>query len=115
MEARRVYANTNVRDDAGCVALTRGPVVYCFEEKDNGPRLSALCLPDTGKLTAKRETVEGIGETVVLEAEGIRLQSESALYSEAPPIKKAVTVKAMPYYTWGNRGEGEMRVWIMAR
>ena len=31
MEIRKVYANTNVREDIGCVALMRGPFVYCFE------------------------------------------------------------------------------------
>ena len=44
---RRVYANTNVRENAGCVALMYGPVVYCFEEKDNGQDLSALRIPET--------------------------------------------------------------------
>ena len=42
MEPRRLYANTHVRADAGCVAIARGPVVYCFEQADNGAQLSAL-------------------------------------------------------------------------
>ena len=45
MEPRRLYANTHVRADAGCVAIARGPVVYCFEQADNGAQLSALRLP----------------------------------------------------------------------
>ena len=31
MSVKRMYANPNVRQDAGCVALQRGPLVYCLE------------------------------------------------------------------------------------
>ena len=30
LPVRKIYANTNVREDEGCVALMRGPVVLCF-------------------------------------------------------------------------------------
>ena len=32
---RVIYANTKVREDIGCAALQRGPVVYAFEGVDN--------------------------------------------------------------------------------
>ena len=31
MDIRVIYANTKVREDIGCAALQRGPVVYAFE------------------------------------------------------------------------------------
>ena len=44
LEVRKVYANKNVREDAGKVALMRGPFVYCFEGVDNGNDLQAMCI-----------------------------------------------------------------------
>ena len=34
------------------------------------------------------------------------------LYSEKPPVKEKVQMTAIPYYTWANRGENQMRVWM---
>lgn len=113
MEPRRVYANINVRADAGCVALMRGPVVYCLEEVDNGGNLPALRLPRDAALSYEETTLDGIGKTVVLRAEGVRLQSGDALYSSVPPVAQAARITAVPYYTWANRKPGGMRVWLM--
>jgi len=112
LKPRRVYANTHVRANAGCVALMRGPVVYCLEETDNGPDLSALQLPRANTITATSKKLDAIGSVVVLEAEGIRQQSCQSLYSETPPTSKPASLYAVPYYTWGNRESGGMRVWI---
>jgi DUF1680 family protein len=35
MQPRRIYANPQVKANSGKVALQSGPLVYCFEEKDN--------------------------------------------------------------------------------
>lgn len=35
LEPRRLYADARVKTDVGCVALARGPFVYCFEGADN--------------------------------------------------------------------------------
>ena len=40
MPVERIEAHPSVRQDAGRVALQRGPVVYCLEEVDNGPYLA---------------------------------------------------------------------------
>jgi len=104
MKPRRVYANTNIRADAGCVALMYGPVVYCFEEKDNGKVLSALRIPRGAELRME-------GNEICLD--GRRMISPEELYGEAPPREEIVSVRAVPYYSWGNRGHGEMRVWML--
>ncbi|UCD08729.1 MAG: hypothetical protein JSU79_10275, partial [Dehalococcoidales bacterium] len=33
------------------------------------------------------------------------------LYGEKPRLKD-IKLTAVPYYTWANRGAGQMRVWI---
>jgi DUF1680 family protein len=45
MPVRRLYGNPQVRQQAGKVALQRGPLVYCLEEADNGTNLHNLSLP----------------------------------------------------------------------
>ena len=112
MQPRRIYANTNVRADAGCVALARGPVVYCVEQVDNGAELSALRLPRTAEISVAASKDERIGNVPTLTAKGFRLHTSDALYSEEPPVEEAASLTAVPYFTWGNRGPGEMRVWI---
>lgn len=112
MEPRRIYANPKVRADAGCVALARGPIVYCMEEADNGENLAALRLPRDSGVYVSVGKDKRIGDVPVLEAQGIRLRSDDALYSGKPPVEEEVSLTAVPYYTWGNRGAGGMRVWI---
>ena len=113
MEPRRVYTNTRVRENAGCVALERGPVVYCLESGDNGFDLSALRLPRSSEIVTEKINDGVIGNIVTLKAKGFRTESSDELYSTTPPREDAATLTAVPYYTWGNREGGEMRVWII--
>ncbi|MCD8348850.1 MAG: glycoside hydrolase family 127 protein [Lachnospiraceae bacterium] len=47
MEIKLIAADTRVREDIGKAAVTRGPIVYCMEEADNGKDLHLLSLdPD---------------------------------------------------------------------
>lgn len=47
MPVRLVSANPRVRQDAGLVAIARGPLIYCVEGADNGEDLHRLSLaPD---------------------------------------------------------------------
>lgn len=112
MEVRKVYANQHVRENAGCVALMRGPIVYCFEGADNGKMLQSLRIPK--KLQADSYICkEGILKgNVLLRIEGYYMAGSEELYSEIPPIKEKMVITAIPYYVWANRGENQMRVWM---
>ena len=112
MEARKVYANQHVREDAGCVAILRGPMVYCLEGADNGELIQSLRIPK--EMRAVPYTCEeGIlkGNTL-LKIDGFRMVGSEELYSEKPPVKEKTVLTAIPYYAWTNRGENQMRVWI---
>jgi len=39
--------------------------------------------------------------------------SNGELYSEKPPVREKAVLTAIPYYTWANRGETQMRVWML--
>jgi DUF1680 family protein len=114
MKTERVKAHPRVRENAGKAALQRGPLVYCLEEADNGENLSGMMLPPDTDLQA--EFVEGLlGGICVIRGEVFREQEAlwtDTLYrsSEAPAAPTVLT--AVPYAYWGNRGLGEMQVWI---
>lgn len=111
MPVERIHADPRVATVAGRVALQRGPVVYCFEEADNGATLSALALPRTAPLTARHDPAL-LGGCVVIEGPGVRDEITPDLYQTAPPATAPVPLRAIPYGLWANRGEGEMRVWL---
>lgn len=112
MPVRRVYSNTAVRDNENCVALMRGPVVYCFEGADNVEPLQTLRIPENTVFRAQYLREGVLQGMVVLEGEGLRMESSEELYSEEKPACIPVGLRAIPYFAWGNRGVNQMRVWM---
>ena len=115
LPVRRIYANSAVRADAGCVALKRGPVVYCFEGVDNGEELQALRLTDGSQFAPQMASVQPLAGNMVLKGSGVRMTTSDSLYSETPPKEEPAALTAIPYYTWGNRGLNQMRVWMLEK
>jgi DUF1680 family protein len=114
MPVERIEANPKVRQNAGRVALQRGPVVYCLEETDNGKDLNDLILPRAAKLTAKFEP-RLLGGVVTIAGKAQRRDPakwKNELYRPVATPLKPVPIKAVPYAVWGNRRPGEMIVWI---
>ncbi len=95
MPIRRVLSHEKVEDNAGRVAIERGPVVYCAEWVDNGGKALDLVLPDTAELTHEHHADHFDGVTLI----------------EAS-WKEGNRVKLIPYYAWAHRGRGEMNVWL---
>lgn len=108
MPVRRVIANGQVEADAGRVALERGPIVFCAEWPDNpGGKVRHLILPDDQKFTATFEPglLNGV-ETIRGKALAVSTNGDGTLSETEQDFK------AIPYYAWANRGEGEMIVWL---
>jgi DUF1680 family protein len=114
MPVERVRAHPRVAANAGKVAITRGPMVYCLESVDNGPNLHGLCLPEDSRMeTAFMPDL--LGGIVVITGQALREQSPGgALYQTGGPHRQEARITAVPYYTWDNRSEGDMLVWIRA-
>ena len=113
MPVERVYAHPAVRQDAGRVAVQRGPLVYCLEEVDNTAPPHRIALPRTGSLVANLDAdllggLTTIGGPAVIEvaADGV------PLYGDDPPALQPGRLTAVPYYAWANRRQGQMAVWI---
>ncbi|MCK7148519.1 glycoside hydrolase family 127 protein [Enterobacter bugandensis] len=115
MPVRRVYGNPQVRQQAGKVALQRGPLVYCLEEADNGANLHNLSLPRDSEF----RVYEGKGifaHKMLIQTEGIgcHMKETDALwqYDRSPVQRQPRTLTFIPWFSWANRGEGEMRIWV---
>jgi DUF1680 family protein len=112
LEARALWANPEVRQDAGRKALMRGPLVYCVETTDNGAGLNGIELGDLG--TSTESTIAELNGAVALDLVVMRDAADwgSDLYRTAPPQAKPATARFVPYHLWDNRTPGEMLVWI---
>lgn len=107
-----IYASTKIPRLTGCTAIARGPLIYCFEGVDNAGDVLSLSLKRNGKITAGAFHKELLSGTVTLHAEAVRTETAETLYSTRTPAQTPVTATAIPYYTWCNRGENQMRVWM---
>lgn len=111
---RYVYAKGAVSMDAGKTALTQGPLVYCFEQADNGEGLGSMIVDPTQMPRACACPVDEASDALLVQ--GWReTDTTDALYGEDAPTMEKMTLKAVPYYCWNNRGRGEMRVWMRYR
>ena len=107
-----MYASAKVPQLSGCTAVCRGPLVYCFEGVDNDLDVLSLSLKRGGNLEVSPYDGSLLNGTVKITAEAIRREIPSDLYSCEPPAEKPCRAVAVPYYTWCNRGENQMRVWM---
>ncbi|MBV9987683.1 MAG: glycoside hydrolase family 127 protein [Chitinophagaceae bacterium] len=106
MDVQRILANEKVSDDIGKTALQRGPIVYCAEWTDNNGKTSNLILPANTNITSQfvPDLLNGV---TVLKAEvpAVVIKNNSI-----ETVRQTLT--AIPYYSWANRGKGEMTVWF---
>jgi uncharacterized protein len=120
MPVRQVTAHPRVDALRGCVALTRGPLVYCLEQADLPPdvvledvRLNTevpVVLALGSDPSASPATLVGSG-SVVTTADASLYRTTARGAGTATPI----TLRVVPYFLWGHRKRGAMRVWIPIR
>ncbi|MDR3653564.1 MAG: glycoside hydrolase family 127 protein [Paludibacter sp.] len=108
MAIQRVAANESVAADRGLVALERGPILYCLEDKDNAFDLNNFILPDSAtlNLTFAKDVLNG---TYTIKGDGISISPTANKLGFQSETK---TFMAIPYNVWDNRGGSKMRVWI---
>jgi hypothetical protein len=116
--------NPRIDGVRGCVALERGPLVYCFEETDL-PAEAALAdvVVETAAAPADAGRVEQLGGVAGVEVVGavrdIDGWRELAYRDTREPLPPGETSQtrllAIPYFSWANRGSNAMRVWVPAR
>lgn len=98
MKVRLIEANPLVKADSGRVSLQYGPLIYCIESVDNGQALQNLAIQPTEHFTVAYEPGLLGGVNVIR-------------FAMLDKGRKGVGV-AIPYYSWDNRTQGEMEVWL---
>jgi hypothetical protein len=120
MAPRLVRANPLVREDAGRVALERGPLVYCLEQPDQpGFNLLDATLLDDGSSFVSGFQPDLLGGVLVLKHHGTVVDSPfsgeplyRAFREQVERPGKVVALTFIPYYAWANRGPSRMEVWV---
>ena len=116
MPIERVHAHPDVHANAGCVALQRGPLVYCLETADNPLPLHRIRLPETTELESYFVPTL-LGGIRLIRGNAVALETEdwaATLYRTVPARRSPYTFIAIPYYAWDHRQPGEMCIWIRA-
>jgi DUF1680 family protein len=124
MEPRFTRADPRVDAVRGCVAIERGPLVYCLEQVDHpGGGLDDIVVDTTRPLTVKHRPDLLDAVTTVLAGGYRRAIPERGWwpYPSGDPADFAtredaaaapIELTAIPYYAWANRRDGSMRVWL---
>lgn len=117
MTPRAVESHPRVTNNAGRIALMYGPILYCLEANDNlDVHLDGVVL--RGDLYESSFFINMLGAVVALHGTATPLPPESdwddRLYRtrslQAAP--ENIHITAIPYFAWGNREPGAMRVWL---
>jgi DUF1680 family protein len=110
MPVAELHANPKVHNNAGKIAVKRGPVVYCMESIDNGENLTSAKIIGNYEY----ENSEIFGNPIVkITCDGeMSAESSDSLYSETPFKTERKKLTLIPYAAWANRGRSEMIVWI---
>jgi len=111
-------AHPFVETARNCVAITRGPLVYCLEACDQEKGIEALaCRIDCGspmQAQWRKDLLEGV---VAITADGIvedgsRWKDRLYLPLQESRGGRRARLVAIPYYSWANRAPCQMSVWI---
>jgi DUF1680 family protein len=121
LEPRLTAADPRVDAVRGCVAIERGPLVYCLEQVDHpGGGLDDVVI-DTARPLAVKQRPDLLGGVTTVVATGHRRSVPDAGWwpyrsadaaPDSVPSGEPVELTAIPYYAWANRQDGSMRVWL---
>jgi hypothetical protein len=108
-----------IESTRGCLAIERGPLVYCVEQADQRDAPVAELEIDSTSALASRWDPDLLEGVVTVRATGFRVDTSSwngRLYrpfgSAPAPARQRTELTAIPYFAWANRDPGAMRVWI---
>ncbi len=115
MEIQLMEGNSRIEEVRNQTAIKRGPVVYCMESKDlpKDTKIVDVYLPMKSKLSAEYKPDFLGGVSTISGEVFIRPEKESGMYHTISDTKwKTVKTQFIPYFTWSNRGNSEMSVWL---
>lgn len=119
MPATLMQANPLVEEAANQVAVQRGPIVYCLESAGlpEGTDIGQVALDSKEAFTPVPLSIEG-RQVMALHTSGYGGANNNwsnTLYKPLHKNNNRIEMEFVPYFSWGNREEGEMRVWMPYR
>jgi DUF1680 family protein len=108
MQVRTINSRAELKQNDKRIALQFGPMVYCIEGPDNNDKAWNFIVPEQPQFTVNYEPQL---------LNGVNTITFNANVMEAGNNGKTITstlksLKAIPYYSWNNRGAHEMQVWL---
>lgn len=117
MPATLIESHPMVEETRNQVAVKRGPVVYCLESVDfpKGTDIFNIIMPAKNDFRLAKTSIDNF---YIMALEGTahlqkKIDWQHSLYREVNTGQIPVKVKLVPYYAWGNRGTGDMTVWML--
>ena len=107
MPVRKVATADAVKNDTGKLAYQRGPLVYCFEDKDNNNGFMFDNFASANAEVTSEFDSGLLGGVVKLKLTGSKISLQ-----EDKKVIEPVDLTAIPYYAWNNRGRANMLIWL---
>ena len=107
MPVRLNTCHPKVEANRGRIAVTRGPLVYCAEEVDNGGPVQRFVMPEWPEADHVKTAAFAGGPLA-----GIVKVTLPAKEVGAGGSARDAALTLVPYYAWNNRGETSMVVWL---
>src|SRR5699024_9610097 len=109
MPPRWTVSHPRVDATRDCLALERGPLVHCLEQVDmpDGVAVDDLRVPAGAAATPREDGRIELALHHVPDTGGLYRDVDAPAAQGTP-----VTVTAVPFARWGNRGPGAMRIWL---
>ncbi len=107
----RLTADARVLADIGQLAIRRGPVVYAFVAQDQHEPIETLRIVPDRPASVVRGVSGGVRH-IVLDGLCISSDGATALYTERTANVAPSLLQASPYFTWADRGDAGLRVWM---
>jgi DUF1680 family protein len=119
MPVRLTVAHPSVDAVRGAVAIERGPVVYCFESPDQDPDVDLnrveLLLDEPVREQVREDflgqrVVVALAQAIARDDSGWTGSGWATLGEQPATTGRRVTLTAIPYHLWANRGPSVMRI-----
>jgi len=121
MTPRFVEAHPWVDTTRGCIAMERGPLIYCLEQADHADLNILDVEVDPAQSLPSVQRGDLLGGVVTVQVHGYEVDHRgwsTTLYrplgKDPSAERRPVSLTAIPYHVWANRAAGAMRVWLPA-
>lgn len=115
MDTKFIEGHPRIEEVRNQVAVKRGPVVYTVETADlpEGTAINDAYISSSKELIPVHKPELFGGVTTIETDLLIRKDKLQHMYNEvSKPKMESYSTQLIPYYTWSNRGQGEMTVFM---